>query len=368
MVTASPVAIVAATYRTAEAQLREALRLLDYTPQRTKILLKPNLVTIPHWLPLGGIPRSAITDIYFIEALLRVFDGYDITIAEGAIATFGTDKVLEETGVGALARRYGAQVVNLDKAERFETPWAYGTLRLPTLLQTHEYINVPKLKTHVQTGVTLGCKNQKGLLAGAEKIRFHRKLDLHAAIRALAEAVKPALTIVDGIIGMDGMGPTMGRSRYPGVIVAGREMVAVDVACCDLISVPLERVEHLRRVPYRPVGRTIEEMQTRFDAPTEGVIANTHIHTTSNACSRCMIAAHNGMDAFWNSPYHIVKGMWSCIINRTDLIMGQMEDIPSTARGRVVCFGDCARKLAETHGLQLIPGCPPTVEEYLKMY
>jgi uncharacterized protein (DUF362 family) len=131
-------------------------------------------------------------------------------------------------------------------------------LRLPALLQTHEYINVPKLKTHIQTGVSLGCKNQKGLLAGADKIRFHQELHLHEAIRALADAVQPALTVVDGITGMDRGGPTIGRSRQAGLIVAGRDLRAVDVACCDLISVPLDRVEHLERVPYRMAGRSVE--------------------------------------------------------------------------------------------------------------
>jgi uncharacterized protein (DUF362 family) len=49
----------------------------------------------------------------------------------------------------------------------------------------------------------------------------------------------------------------LGRTRHPRLIVAGRDVRAVDVACCDLISVPLERVRHLERVPYRAVGRAV---------------------------------------------------------------------------------------------------------------
>jgi uncharacterized protein (DUF362 family) len=364
----SRVAVLSATYRTAEEQIRRALQLLEYRPQRNKILLKPNLVTIPRWLPLGGIPRSAITDVRFIEALLRVFDGYEITIADGALATTDTDEVLEKSGAAPLARAYGAQVVNLDRVERFEVPWAYGTLRLPTLLQTHEYINVPKLKTHVQTGVTLGCKNQKGLLTSADKIRFHRELDLHDGIRALADVIQPALTIVDGIMGLEGPGPTLGRSRCAHLIVAGRDVHAVDVACCDLISVPVERIQHLNRVPYCPVGRTVEEMRVRFDAPTETVIANVHVHMVQGTCSRCLQSMHDGLVAFWVSPYHILRGTWSCILNRTDVITGQDREIPSTAHGRLICYGDCTRRLAEKHDLQWLPGCPPSVSEFLEIF
>jgi uncharacterized protein (DUF362 family) len=298
-----------------------------------------------------------------------VFDGYEITIAEGALAArVNTDEVLERTGVAALARRYGAQLVNLDRAERVEVPWAYGTLRLPALLQTHEYINVPKLKTHVQAGVSLACKNQKGLLASADKVRFHRTYDLHDAIRALADAVQPKLTIVDGILGMDGAGPTLGRSRHSHAIVAGRDMRAVDVACCDLMSIPLEQVSHLDRVPYRTVGNTVEEMRLRFDATSETVIANIHFHAVDGTCSRCLQSAHDGLDAFWRSPYHMLRCTWSGILNRTDVITGQGESIPSTATGRLVCYGDCTRELAEKHKLQWIPGCPPSVKEHLRLY
>jgi uncharacterized protein (DUF362 family) len=364
----SPVVVLPATYRTAERQIREALRLLDYRPQRKKILLKPNLVTIPHWLPLGGIPRAAVTDVRFIEALLQVFNGYEITIADGALASVDTDEVLERSGVAALARRYGAQVANLNHVERFEIPWAHGTLRLPTLLRTHEYINVPKLKTHVQAGVTLGCKNQKGLLTGADKDRFHRELDLHDSIRALADVVQPALTVVDGIIGLDGAGPTLGHSRRAHLIVAGRDMHAVDVACCDLISMPLERVRHLTRVPYRTLGSAVEEMCLRFDAPTEMVIANVHVHVVQETCSRCLQSMHDGLATFWLSPYHVLRGTRSCILNRTDVITGQDKEIPAAARGRLICYGECTRKLAKRHDLPWIPGCPPSASEFLKMF
>jgi uncharacterized protein (DUF362 family) len=362
------VAVMKATYGSAEEQITRALRMLDYVPRRRQLLLKPNLFGPARWLPLGGIPRSAITDIRFIEALLQVFQGYEIVIAEGGMATSDTDATLRKTGVVALARKYGAQVVNLDRAERIEVPWAYGKLKLPALLRTHEYINVPKLKTHVLTGVSLGCKNQKGLLASPDKIGFHLKLNLHDAIRALADAVQPALTIVDGITAMDRGGPTVGRSRQANLIVAGRDLRAVDVACCDLMSVPLERVQHLDRVPYRTAGRTIEEVRLEFDVLSEVLVANAHFHGSAGACSRCVQSAHEGMAAFWRSPYHLLRGSWSVVLHRTDIIVGPGHHALPEVHGRLVCYGDCTRELAEEHGLLWIPGCPPSVKEHLRLY
>jgi uncharacterized protein (DUF362 family) len=365
---AVPVAILPASYRTAGAQIRRALSLLDYHPRRSKILLKPNVVTVPRWLPMGGVPRAAITDARLIEALLRVFSDYEVTIAESSLASCDTGQVLERTGVAALARRYGARLVNLDEAERFDVAWAFGTLRLPALLRTHEYINVPKLKTHLLTGVTLACKNQKGLLTDADKIRAHCELGLPGAIRALAEAIQPALSIVDGVVGLEGAGPTLGRPRRAGFIVAGQDMHAVDVACCDLISVSLERVDHLDRVAYRPVGRTVEEMRLRFAAPTTARIANLHIHAAPSTCSRCLQSMHDGAAAFWRSPRHMLRGTWSCILRRTDLLMGDVTEVPPAARGRVICYGDCTRRLAEAYGLPLISGCPPSQDAHVALY
>lgn len=364
----APVVVLAATYETAEARVREALQFLSYRPRRKRILLKPNLVTVPRWLPLGGTPQATITDVRFIEALLRVFSGYEVTIAEAALAFSDTDDVLEKTGVAGLARRYGARLVNLDETERFEVDWAFGTLRLPTLLRTHEYINVPKLKTHLLTGVTLGCKNQKGLLTSADKIAAHQKLDLHQAIWALSDAVCPALTIVDGIVGLEGGGPTMGRPRRAGLLVVGRDMRAVDVACCDLISADVEEVGHLERVPYRALGSSIEALRVKFALVTTARIANLHIHAAPSACSRCLQSMQDGAAAFWRSPKHVLRGMRSCILRRTDLIIGRVEGIPPAATGRLVCYGDCARELADAYGLPLIPGCPPSREAHLGLY
>jgi hypothetical protein len=184
----------------------------------------------------------------------------------------------------------------------------------------------------------------------------------------LADVIQPALTIVDGVIGLDGPGPTLGRSRRSHLVVAGRDVRAVDVACCDLISLPLERVCHLDRVPYRAIGGTVEEMRLRFNAPTEMTIANVHVHVVSDACSRCLQSLHDGLAAFWLSPYHILRGTWSCVLNRTDVITGQDSEIPSAARGRLICYGDCTRRLAEKRDLQWIPGCPPSMGEFLEMF
>ncbi len=361
------VAVLKASYRDVEEKIREGMRLLGYKPVRDKILIKPNVVSNPRLL--RGIPRAVATDMRFVEALLRIFDGHEITIAEGP-GVENPDEVLEKIGLRALAEKYGARLVNLHHAERVEVPWKYGRLRLPALLQTHEYINVPKLKTHFQTGITVACKNQKGLLLRGDQVRFHRDIGLFDAIRALTDAVQPALTVVDGIVGMEGAGPINGRPRRANAIVIGRDMRAVDLVCCDLIAMPPENVPYLESISYKVVGEAVEKLRVQF-APPPSVLrfAASYFHASASTCTRCATSMDAGISAAMRSPRHAIGFLRRFIFSRADVIMGRWDEIPPAARGhQPICYGNCARGLAEKYGLPWIPGCPPSLEENLKMY
>ncbi len=218
------VGIVRATTDSIDQGMAELLRLIGYQPQRDALFIKPNV-------PDAGPPgRGLYADPAVVEAFLKCFPGKQAVIGEGCIVGRDADQALARTGYTSLAERYGAQAVDLERVERFEADWRFGRLRLPTYLRTHEYVNVAKMKTHVQAGATLGMKNQKGLLTHADKRRFHR-LGLNECIQALAQVVQPALTIVDGVVALEGDGPwRYGRPKPMNLLVAGT----------DLIEVPLD--------------------------------------------------------------------------------------------------------------------------------
>ena len=98
------------------------------------------------------------------------------------------------------------------------------------------------------------------------------------------------------------------------------------------------------------------------------VIANGHFHSTLGTCSRCLMSAHEGMAALWRSPLPLLRASWSVILHRTDVMVGPDHHALPDVHGRLVCYGDCTRELAEEHGLPWIPGCPPPVKEHLKLY
>ena len=101
------------------------------------------------------------------------------------------------------------------------------------------------MKTHFHTTVTLGAKNQKGLLLPEDKQFDHLEVRLHPALSEYARLARPHLTLVDGIVGMEGEGPTKGRPKRAGVIALGTDIYETDFACARFMGVDPMKVRHL---------------------------------------------------------------------------------------------------------------------------
>lgn len=117
--------------------------------------------------------------------------------------------------------------------------------RLPGVLADACLINLPVLKTHVVSGMSLAMKNPMGLLPTEDRRSMHT-LGIQQCIVDLNRGIKPDLNIVDGSVGQEGEGPLYGRPAGLGVLVAGRDSLSVDLACCRLVGVDPERIGHLR--------------------------------------------------------------------------------------------------------------------------
>ena len=124
-----------------------------------------------------------------------------------------------------------------------------GRIALPVALRRADFVvSMPKLKTHHWATITAGMKNLFGVVPGA--VYGWPKNVLHAhgidnSILDLAATVAPHFTIVDGIVGMEGDGPIMGRSRHVGVLVMGPDVVAVDATCARLMELDPARIRYL---------------------------------------------------------------------------------------------------------------------------
>ncbi len=121
-------------------------------------------------------------------------------------------------------------------------------------------ITLPKLKTHSQMNFTGALKNQFGLVLGARKAHYHYRLQdrdwLAVLMVDINRIARPALAIMDAIIGMEGEGPSGGSPRAVGAIVAGADLAAVDTVCCHLIGLDPRVVPLLAAAERTGYGRT----------------------------------------------------------------------------------------------------------------
>ena len=116
---------------------------------------------------------------------------------------------------------------------------------IPRILTEACLINLPVLKTHVVSTMTLGMKNPMGILPRPDRRSMHT-LGIDQCIVDMNRAIKPGLTIVDGSVGQDGEGPLYGDKADLQVLVAGRDSLAVDLVCCQLVGVKARDIPHLK--------------------------------------------------------------------------------------------------------------------------
>ncbi len=352
------VSIVRSNLDDAADAVASALDLLEYRPSREPVFIKPNL---PDYAPPG---MGFFTEPAVVEGLLRHFAGRPIVIGEGAVVGRSAMKAFQRTGYADLANRYGAQLVDLNDAPRVDFEWEFGKLRLPALLLTHEYVNVAKMKTHIQTGVTLGMKNQKGLLASSDKKRFH-KLGLNQCIAALARTIRPALTVVDGITALEGLGPwRFGTPVDMGVIVAGTDMVEVDNVCLDLMEFVHSDAPHIPPLDgVETVGAPPSEVRRAFRMDYPGYFQYRRVYQhISDSCSGCNIALYRAFRSLRRSRLGRLRLFVNGQMRRTDIILGGSAELPE-GHGRVLCVGDCAKAFANRGGFRLVGGCPPEPDD-----
>jgi uncharacterized protein (DUF362 family)/Pyruvate/2-oxoacid:ferredoxin oxidoreductase delta subunit len=234
-----------------------------------RVIIKPNF---------GG-PRSssdgATTELTILQEIVEEVADRQATpiIAEGPFRQYNTRVVFSKVGVDRLANDLGVELIDLNDSESVEVivPRGKALKRVKIakeVLDADALINVPKMKTHNMTTVTLGMKNLKGILPGEEKQQSHIH-GIHQAIVDINKAIAPDLTVVDGVIAMEGAGPTFGDPVDLGVIVAGKNVVDVDKVCCEIMGINPLHVEHVRIAEEENLGSArVEVVGEPIDAVT----------------------------------------------------------------------------------------------------
>lgn len=218
-----------------------------FPPQKTaKIFLKPNLNSNMNAL------TGNTSDLRVVASIIEFIkeNGYkDITIGEGTNSGFYRNNisVISRLAVDKLAEYYGIKVIDLNYSEKVEIPFEDGIQAAVAgeCLEADLFINIPKLKTHFEAGMSVCLKNLMGCLVGQEnKKKAHKSLGKN--ILNINKRVKPHLHIVDGIIAMEGLGPTRGTPVNTGLIIIGTDPYLIDLACARIAGFDYRQIKTLQ--------------------------------------------------------------------------------------------------------------------------
>ncbi|MFC1633814.1 DUF362 domain-containing protein [Planctomycetota bacterium] len=211
-----------------------------------KILLKPNFNSNMNAL------AGNTTDLRLIAAVIEFLKdgGYkEITIADGTNSGFYRNNisVISRLAVNKLVDYYGVKGADLNYSEKvdinFEDGVSAGVAK--DCIDADFLINMPKLKTHFEVGMSVCLKNLMGCLVGQEnKKKTHKNLARN--ILNINKYVKPHLHIVDALIAMEGLGPSRGNPVNTGLVIVGTNPYLLDLICARIAGFDHRKISTLK--------------------------------------------------------------------------------------------------------------------------
>lgn len=202
----------------------------EFFSRGEKILIKPNLFS-------ARLPEEGVTTHPSIVKAVA-----EIIIENGGIPYIGDSpsiesfqRVVARTGIQEISKEMGIKLVPFE--DSVDVDFKDGEFKKLEIsrpvLEADKIVNIAKLKTHTQFILTLGVKNMFGIVPGRRKAECHIRFgnDLLSFSKFLIDLYrfkKPVITIMDGILGMDGNGPANGRKRWFGILIGSENALAID--------------------------------------------------------------------------------------------------------------------------------------------
>ncbi len=232
--------------------------------KNVKVVIKPNMNANMNAL------TGNTTDLRLVAAVLEYLkdnDYTDITVAEGTNSGYYRNKidVISRLRFDQLAKHYGAVVKDLNQSEKFPITFEDGVTAsvAKDVIDSDFLINMPKLKTHFEIGMSVCLKNLMGTLVGQEnKKKTHLKLA--ANILNINKVVKPDIHIVDGVIAMEGLGPTRGTPLKTGRVFIGDSPYLIDLMMARFAG--FDEAEFRTLLEAKRQGLVTEDMTAFADA------------------------------------------------------------------------------------------------------
>jgi uncharacterized protein (DUF362 family) len=360
--------------------LEEVFRELSFFPGK-RVYVKPNLCGRMPILP------GENTSIEVLDALLEILlsMGCEVFIGHGALLGSGERQTsfaqtLRESGFDKYLNMPGVTVVNLDDLERSPVRMGGMTFHLPLRFLREEidtYINLAKIKTHMETVVSFSLKNQMGLPAPEDRRLMHKN-NLEHGIALLGLACRPDMNILEGYPAMEGNGPHHGTPNNLQLLAAGTDMVELDSLVARLLGYEGEAIGHISHAAELGVGaipcrkeieRNKEHSVADFrKAKSVHRFGRNYFAYPTFSCSLCISAVDRAGREIKKHPLRYWRFLLRAFLARQKrfIVFGKAGRLPVETGSTILCVGSCARKFADLHGAECLDTCPPHFEETLR--
>jgi uncharacterized protein (DUF362 family) len=355
-----------------------ALNKIDLSPAKgKKVLLKPNAGR------LASKGEGITTDPQVVAAAIDAFKqaGADVSVGESPITGVNAMEAFESTGITAVTLERNCRLIDMDKRPfvPLEIPEGRAIKEIKVCADVFDHdiiVSIPVMKIHMHTVATLSLKNMKGCLWRRSKVDLHmlpmlndmNEIPLNVAIADMSGVLRPHLSIVDGTVGMEGMGPSGGKAKKLGLVVAGTDAFAVDSIACRLMGLCAEDIPHLRMGAERGYGlidiekikihpETWMNLVSPFSPPPDNLSIEFPEFNIldKNSCSACQ----STLILFLKKYGKVIPDYFP---ENTDIniAIGKGHDkVPKNT----ICIGNCMAKFKQQ---KFVKGCPPVGSEILK--
>lgn len=353
----------------------------DIIKLRDKVLIKPNLA-----YPL---PPPTTTDPKVIESVIEIVkqmgpkqvilgdsSSYSGKLPYG-VGKWKNEDIFKVTGLDHIAKKWNIELVDFDREEWVWVSIPNGVILkkvrvFKPVVEANVIINIPVLKMHFETLVSLGIKNFHGIIHDIDKVNFHRD-ELSQKLVDIHKVIRSSLTVIDGIRAMEGLGPRMGSAVEMDLVIASKDVVAADAVASEVMGVKAWEVETTRLAQAQGLGvsdpkliqirgEAIDKVKKRLRRPNID-IAGVYPGITviqGGTCRHCFGRARIFLDTLKSSGIPNNGDIRTVLIGVAPKVP-QIEEID----GNLLIVGDCAIFAANRLIQQLasravcLTGCPP---------
>ena len=281
------------------------------------VLLKPNL--LGPYSPEKGVTTHPV----FIAALVELLKDYNVEISlfDNPGGNLKYNEVLQKCGMSDLAKKYDIEILEPVNSGIYKFDKEPEYIISKPFLDCQAIINLPKLKTHTLTLFTGAIKNFYGIVPGLAKSEYHRiapnptkfakiVVDIYSIVKD-----KIIFNLMDGIIGMDGSGPSSGNSKNFGVILGSSDAIALDFCASKMMGYNPKKIPTIMFAAER-YGISHQEIQLQGDFEETYKLENVNIRESkiTNKIIRLFSSPFKGFirKFFWAYPDFLPDKCYKC--------------------------------------------------------